>query len=193
MPRHYGSTEKRIVLERLIANGGDVARTARQTGISERTIHRWRKEAHLTLTALTPLPPIPPQNQPVSPQTGQPTSDTPDDPLAAFIPAMTAEANYLLGSIRDAIEDAPLHQRVVALVQLIDRIERLDARAQMRAARLNPFGEEEDVKIIHEYEVEGHVEKTDDLDEGFPESPYIPVWPRALDRLEESSDPDRPV
>jgi hypothetical protein len=176
MSRQYAPTEKRLILQRLIANGGDVARTARETGISERTIHRWRKQAHLTLTALTPLPP---QNQRVFPQTDQLPADSPVDPLDSLIPSMIAEADYLLGSIRrEVIDEAPLHQRVSALVQLIDRIERLYTRAQIRAAQLKAPAEDEDVQIIYEFEVEGHVEKTEDLDEGFPEpgcnieSPY---------------------
>ncbi|MBL8156229.1 MAG: hypothetical protein JNM70_18765, partial [Anaerolineae bacterium] len=107
--------------------------------------------------------------------------EPPADPLDPFIPSMIAEANYLLGSIRDVVDEAPLHQRVIALVQIIDRIERLDYRAQARAARLNIPSVDEDVNIVYEYEVEGHVEKEDDLDEGFPEPGYISAWPAQED------------
>ncbi len=44
MPRHYTDQEKRLVLDRLIANHGDVARTAAETGVSDRTLLRWRTE-----------------------------------------------------------------------------------------------------------------------------------------------------
>jgi transposase-like protein len=44
MPRNYTDEEKRLVLDRLIANHGDVARTAAETGVSDRTLLRWRTE-----------------------------------------------------------------------------------------------------------------------------------------------------
>ena len=44
MPRHYTDAEKRLVLDRLIANHGDVPRTATETGVSDRTLLRWRTE-----------------------------------------------------------------------------------------------------------------------------------------------------
>ena len=33
MPRHYTDAEKRLVLDRLIANHGDIPRTATETGV----------------------------------------------------------------------------------------------------------------------------------------------------------------
>lgn len=166
MSRHYSDEEKRLILDRLILNGGDVALTSAEAGISDRTLYNWCRNANLQLPKLLKLPKFPQQNTQSDPVgTGffpsDPTGEETPDPLEPFIPAMVAKASDLLDSIDEAIQDAPLNQRVAALVQLIDRIERMRFRRAFRPLR--PPGE--DVQIVYEYEVEGHVEKEDDLDD----------------------------
>ena len=65
-------------------------------------------------------------------------------------------ARILADRITEAIDDAPLNQRVAALAQLIDRIAKL--------AALLPKPEEEEIEYVYEYEVEHHVEKKKDLE-----------------------------
>jgi hypothetical protein len=66
-------------------------------------------------------------------------------------------AKILANRIIEAIDEAPLNQRVTALSQLIDRITKL--------AALLPKPEEE-IEYVHEYEyeyeVEGHIEKKEE-------------------------------
>ena len=47
MPRHYTDEEKRLVLDRLIANHGDVSRTATEFHLDASTIYRWQKQSEL--------------------------------------------------------------------------------------------------------------------------------------------------
>ena len=168
MPRHYTDEEKRLVLDRLIANQGDVARTAAETGVSDRAIYSWRKEpqfAHL-ISPLLPLSPHVSHNEtpdslPSPVTTGEglglgvsslPTEIT--DRLTALRQEMLDAADTLSRSIVPAIEDAPLNQRVAALAQLIDRIIKLATQLP-----------NEEVEYIYEYELEHHVEKNTDEQE----------------------------
>ncbi len=40
----YSPKEKDVILEKLAANQGDVHHTFLETGVSERTLYRWRSE-----------------------------------------------------------------------------------------------------------------------------------------------------
>lgn len=169
MPRHYTDDEKRLVLDRLIANHGDVIRTANETGVSDRAIYSWRKEpqfAHL-ISPLLPLSPHVSHNEPSSsplPEgegSGVGVSALPPETTEAFQTLhdqMLTLANTLSHRIEEAIDEAPLNQRVAALAQLIDRIAKL--------ASLLPKQEEE-IQYIYEYEdeVEHHIEKKEAADE----------------------------
>lgn len=164
MPRRYSNAEKRRILDHLMLNGGDVVLTAQQYGASPATVYRWLRDENFRIKADShsyhsyhSASPRPLDEEPG----GEGFSPHPDDPLMPFIPAMVAKASDLLASIDEAIQDAPLNQRVAALVQLIDRIERMRFRRALYP--LHPPAE--DVQIVYEYEVEGHVEKEDDLDE----------------------------
>ena len=138
MPRHYTDEEKRLVLDRLIANHGDVARTANETGVSDRAIYAWRKEpqfAHLISPLLPHLPHVSQNDSSSSPRPegeGQwvRVSDLPPETTEAFQilhDKLLTIINTLSNRIEEAIDEAPLNQRVTALSQLIDRIAKLAA------------------------------------------------------------------
>jgi len=163
MPRHYTDEEKRLVLDRLIANYGDVDLTVSQTAIPERTVARWKKDAQRNGTLLPPPPPMPPSasDSLPSPVTtgeglGLGVSSLPEeitDRLTALRQEMLDAADTLSRSIVSAIEDAPLNQRVAALAQLIDRIIKLATQLPQT---------EEEIEYVYKYKVAHHVEKEDE-------------------------------
>jgi len=116
MPQPFSPQKKAHALQRLDANFGNIARTAAETGISERTLLRWRQ--HL----IPPTPP--PPTQPITPPA------IPSDDLQALINLkvrLLQAADFISLNIIPAVEIAPLNQRVAALAQLIDRIIKLAA------------------------------------------------------------------
>lgn len=163
MPRHYTDEEKRLVLDRLIANHGDVDLTVSQTGVPERTIARWKQTAQRdgSLRPMSMPPPMPPTdtlNSPPSlagegPGVGV-LSEEITERLTTLREEMLDAADTLSRSIISAIDEAPLNQRVTALSQLIDRI--------IKVATQLP--NEEEIEYVYEYEVEHHVEKKEDLE-----------------------------
>jgi hypothetical protein len=163
MPRHYTDVEKRLVLDRLIANHGDVARTAAETGVSDRAIYTWRTEpkfADLISPLLPHLPHIshddtlnsPPSLAGEGPGVGV-LSEEITERLTTLREEMLDAADTLSRSIISAIEEAPLNQRVTALSQLIDRIIKLATQLP-----------NEEIEYVYEYEVEHHVEKKKDFE-----------------------------
>jgi transposase-like protein len=169
MSRHYTDEEKRLILDRLIANHGDVARTADEFHVTTTTIYRWMKAANveenrqLQLQQLQQMQHFQLSNSPsLYTERGQGGEvPLPEETTAAFQTLhdkLLAIADTLSNRIIEAIDDAPLNQRMTALSQLIDRIAKL--------AALLPV-EEEEIEYVHEYEyeVEHHVEKRKEADE----------------------------
>ena len=119
MSRRYTQEEREQVIQLLIANDGDVALTALQSGIPERTLTRWKRSLVWPSNLAQPQPPPQPQMTIAS-----------DDieALRNLQQEMLHEAYNLVHSIEEAIEDAPLNQRVAALAQLIDRIIKLSVQ-----------------------------------------------------------------
>ena len=167
MPRHYTDDEKRLVLDRLIINNFDVARTADEFKLPTATIYRWMNAANVTKPIHSQLQQQHQQQHSDSPPSlagqgvGVGVNALPEeitDRLTALREEMLDAADTLSRSIIPAIEEAPLNQRVAALAQLIDRIIKL--AAQLPA-------EEQEIEYVHEYEyeVEHHVEKKDETAE----------------------------
>jgi transposase-like protein len=135
MSRRYTDEEKRIVLERLIANRGDVSLTADQTGVTTTTIYKWKKLANLHISPLSPLSLLSPNSpyDPVGAQRAAPSPESAPPPLAPddaqalqdLKRHMLENAELLNTAIAPAIEDASLSERVMALIRLVDRIHRL--------------------------------------------------------------------
>ena len=164
MPRHYTDDEKRLVLDRLIANHGDVTRTAQQFHLDASTIYRWQKQnelqnsdhsqlqysQHLQHSASLPSPVTTGEGPGVGvelpPETTQ-AFQTLHDKLLAI-------ADTLSNRIVEAIDDAPLNQRMTALSQLIDRIAKLAALLP-EDAEPEPSGKP--------FEIDFDVEEKDDV------------------------------
>ncbi len=170
MPRRYTDEEKRLVLDRLIANHGDVPLTAAESGINERTLYLWRKDsdfADIASPNLKKLPHLPQNDSPsLYTERGLGGEVLPPDTTEAFQTIhdkLLTIVQALSNRIEESIDEAPLNQRVTALSQLIDRIAKL--------ATLLPKSEEE-IQYIYEYEdsLEHHIEKKDDTDEDSPRS-----------------------
>jgi hypothetical protein len=157
MPRHYTDDEKQLVLERLVANNGNVTRTAKETGISRRAIYTWRENAQSaqsTVSHLLHLPPVV-QNGFDSPRPegeGLGVRAEIAVSLRDLQTQMLTDAHVLAQSIQSAIADAPLGQRVAALAQLIDRIIKLAAQLPGEPSEPN--------ELIVTFV--GHVEKEED-------------------------------
>ncbi|MBI1281402.1 MAG: hypothetical protein GC179_24965 [Anaerolineaceae bacterium] len=174
MPRHYTDEEKRLVLDRLIANNYDVGLTADKFRLPTATIYRWMNAANVTKPVHSQLQQ---QHQlqhfensdsprPEGEGQGVKVDSLPPETTEAF-QALHDKLLILLNTISDrieeAIDDAPLNQRVSALSQLMNTISKIVA--------LLPE-EEEEIEYVHEYEyeVEGHVEKKEEAEDH--NSPY---------------------
>ena len=55
MSRHYTPQDRQFALERVIANHGDISRTAKELGISARSLYEWRKSAKMHTSQLQNL------------------------------------------------------------------------------------------------------------------------------------------
>jgi transposase-like protein len=123
MTNHYTPQQKQIILDQLRANQGNIYRTAAETGVPERTLARWRRQAEIVPPANNAGggPPPPP---PIRYQTDAAILEALRDSQAQMLALM----QRLLITIPQAIEEAPLHQQVAALAQLTDRVIRLAAQ-----------------------------------------------------------------
>ncbi len=166
MPRHYTDAEKRLVLDRLIANHGDVPRTAAECGVNERNIYVWRKDSKFADMELLNLknPTNFPNQLPSPVATGEGlglgVSSLPPDTAEAFQTLhdkLLSIAETLANRIVEAIDEAPLNQRMTALSQLIDRIAKL--------AALLPESDDEPEPSGKPFEIDYDVEEKDDEDE----------------------------
>jgi transposase-like protein len=151
MPRHFTADEKEQALQLLADNRGDVARTAAQLGINPRTLYAWRKRADVMPVNLTNLKNFPHESAVIA------SDDV--EALRNLQQEMLHEAYNLVHSIEEAIDDAPLNQRVAALAQLIDRIIKLSVQLP------HP---EDDVQIA--YHRESYEQDDDPFDEAASES-----------------------
>ncbi len=168
MPRRYTDEEKRLVLDRLIANNGDVARTADEFRLPTITIYRWMKDANITKPIQSQLQQQHQQHNfdPASLPSPVTTGEGPG--VGVVLPPETTEAfqtlhdklltiiNTLSNRIEEAIDEAPLNQRVTALSQLIDRIAKL--------AAFLPEEEEDDDPDDKPFEIAYDVKVKDDDD-----------------------------
>ena len=134
MPRHYTDTEKRLVLDRLIANHFDVGLTADEFKLPTATIYRWMNAANVTKPIHSQLQQQHQQQHSDSPslytERGLGGEVLPPETTEAFQTLhdkLLAIAEILANRIVEAIDEAPLNQRMTALSQLIDRIAKLAA------------------------------------------------------------------
>ncbi|MEO8609436.1 MAG: transposase [Chloroflexota bacterium] len=163
MPRPYPPELKEKVLEHFIAYQGDIMRTCREFGISDRTLYRWSKRAGVVISPTPPTPPTYDSNGLDTVGTGralsaesQGANALPPDDLQALreLKAQMLElARYIMldERIKRAIDAAPLNQRIAAATQLIDRIIKLGAQL--------PADEEDEEIITYE---RGETDEEDD-------------------------------
>jgi transposase-like protein len=137
MVYHYTLKQQQFALERLIANRGAVAPTAREVNISETTLYRWRKWGEsgkipgFSLSSFSPNPPSHPPDSPLFPLRSK--EELPADDLETLVnlkARMIELVDYIMAAdkIKRAVDEAPLNQRIAALVQLTDRIIKLAAQ-----------------------------------------------------------------
>lgn len=101
MGRHYTVRQRREALERLVANEGNFHETARDTGISVRTLRRWQRLAHDAQLR-------------------------PAQRLERLENLMGQSAITLAENLLKDKQSAPLNQRASALGMLVDRLLKLD-------------------------------------------------------------------
>jgi transposase-like protein len=159
MSRRYTSEEKDHAIQQLIANHGDVTLTSLETGIAERTLTRWKRSMVLPPRGAFPSRPQP---QP-PPQPQNPIAADDLEALRDLQQEMLREAYNLVHSIEEAIDEAPLNQRVAALAQLIDRIMKLSVQL--------PRADDDDVQIAYDRE---SYEQDDPFDGASSESTVDP-------------------
>ncbi|MBZ0289148.1 MAG: hypothetical protein K8I30_16125 [Anaerolineae bacterium] len=163
MPRHYSLEEQQQILERLHANRGDVARTARELGISTTTLYRWRDSRKIPPSTFSTYSTNSTQpastvhdsiaHEPVVSADSNNANPIPPDDLQALrdLKARMLElAQYIVSDdrIKQAIDAAPLKERIAAATQLIDRMIKL-------AAELPAEKEEDEIEeVILMYEGE---------------------------------------
>jgi len=166
MRPRYTDDDKRRVLDHLADHHFDVACTANEFRLPTATIYRWMNAANVTKPVHSQLQQQ--QQQHFSESSSSPPPQAMEglgEGVSSLSPETTEAfktlhdklfniASALSNRIEEAIDEAPLNQRVNALVQLISSISKL---AAMLPA--------EEIEYVYEYENENHVEKTEDLEE----------------------------
>lgn len=146
MPRQYSSQKKQDTLTHLAVNRDNVVLTSLQTGVSERTIHRWKQRQRLQADHdANPAPQItaphtnapqwdaPHWNAPPPPDKNDPPPP-PDEPdQERTILELFSLRNQLMQHVFKLTEslsqnDEFVNHRAVAITRLLDRIIKLDAQ-----------------------------------------------------------------
>src|SRR6187551_1214098 len=108
MPRPFPPTVVDHALQRLEANFGDVPRTSRELGISDRTLYKWRKKAGMQFSPPPPTPPTSDSPSLYEMQSGLGGGDNlPADDLQALLDLkaeMVRAAKYIAVNIIAAVE-----------------------------------------------------------------------------------------
>jgi hypothetical protein len=132
MPCHHSPDQKADSLERLQANGGDIASTSFQTGIPQRTLYTWRQELWLQQVQRWQTLPVP------SLKIERPQFDDAVDELLY----LRGKVMNMLTAVSDTImERLPTHgntpwmfDRIRAQNGLLDCVMKLDAFLKPRLA-----------------------------------------------------------
>jgi transposase-like protein len=117
--RKYTPAEKTAALEALQAVGGDMQRASQETGIPERTLYAWRKEAWLQ-QSLQQSPPSESQQKPV------PHFDDPTDLLDYVRQQIMEELVHLVTNLEQSRNYTSPHPRIVMIDQLLNRLVHLE-------------------------------------------------------------------
>lgn len=117
--RKYTPAEKTTALNHLQTVGGDIHRASQETGIPERTIYAWRKEAWLQ-QSLQQSPPSESQQKPV------PQFDDPADLLDYVRQQIMEELVHLVTNLEQSRNYTSPHQRIIMIDQLLNRLVHLE-------------------------------------------------------------------
>jgi transposase-like protein len=119
MSKRYTPEHKMSVLALLDANGGSIALTAAQSGISERTLRAWKQERAQRQQYAQQLPP-PNQRQ-------QDESELPDgDEIVLMRNYIQKAALHMAAKLSAELESPVLYQKVSALNGLLDRLTKIE-------------------------------------------------------------------
>ncbi len=123
MPRQYSDDERDDALKRLIHNGGDVARTSRETDIPASTLRGWQERHHKT------------------------RGDRIRVQLEHLHERLIQNTLQLVEAVEGQIDNAPLNQLTSAVGTLFDRYLKLDEHL----AQFNLTEGEQIVRIEYKY------------------------------------------
>lgn len=122
MARRYTNQQKADILNQLNANFGNVALTARQTGVPLRTLYTWKRE-------YSPDDPADPalqhQKTPLRQHYTAESAEEPEGEYARIRARLMQHIDHLLDTLTDDPDTA--HLRIMALSRLLDRVIRLEA------------------------------------------------------------------
>jgi transposase-like protein len=161
----YSDEDKAAVLAALAANGGNLLRTAKETGVSRNTIRHWVQEA----------PP-------------------PDETLQAAIDTFVSEAttvrNRALEKLKEAIESPDTKPRdlITIIGVLDDKVTRASGLPTSRTEHQNALPPREELKELLGTFVQVAVEAAEQRDSDIEDAAYVVVpQPRALPQPREQA------
>ena len=126
MAQRYTNQQKADILNQLSANLGNVALTARQTGVPLRTLYTWKREQQPDDPALQH------QKSPLLQHYTAETADHPEGEYARIRARLMDHINHLLDTLTDDPDTA--HLRIMALSRLLDRVVKLEALTRADSA-----------------------------------------------------------
>jgi transposase-like protein len=123
MSKSYSEADRQAAIDRLRENDGNVRLTAKQTGIPQRTLFRWREEAGIA----------PPAEEPKATASNPSINDEEVLQRLHGLEDTVITLSEQLGKVvSEELEEAPFNQQVTALIQLIDRAMKMAAELPPR-------------------------------------------------------------
>ena len=125
MSRRYSRETKIAAIEKIHMCNGNITRASLETGIPERTLHTWRRQAWLEYQRRRPpSSPLPPLED--TPEQKKLEAD--HNALRSIRDQIMQEIANLAPSVTGGLELASPYQRVLMLSQLLDRLFKLDSQ-----------------------------------------------------------------
>lgn len=118
MSQTYSDQDREEALDLLTINRNNIALTSIQTHIPERTLREWRRKQRLKAPTLPPYPP---------PAAAADRFDSIPEALNHVHSRILEQLVELADSLPEILATAPPYHQLLALTQLIDRVEKLQA------------------------------------------------------------------